>query len=140
MLTIFVSLAGIGFFYLLPVDLLFSFWFFFLAGRLQEVLASSLGMEPRGAAHAGARHFVAYQTVGAFIALAAYLLYVSRAQWRRVLRQALQPQKGRDEGEMLPNRTAFFGLIASGVVIIAWLTAAGMSPWLAAFEMGVYLF
>src|SRR5207248_8442160 len=30
MLVMFVSLAGIGFFFLLPVDLLLSFWFFFL--------------------------------------------------------------------------------------------------------------
>jgi hypothetical protein len=140
MLTIFASLAGIGFFFLLPADLLFSFWFFFLAGRLQEVLASAMGMEVQGAPHAGARHFLAYQTVGAFVTLAAYLLYISRAQWRRVARQALRGGKGDDAREMLSYRAAFFGLIGSFVVIVAWLSAAGMSPWLALFEMGIYVF
>src|SRR5207237_5761495 len=83
MLTLFTSFAGVGFFFLLPVDLLFSFWFFFLLGRGEEVLASALGAEPAGAPHAGARELVAYQTAGAFVVLAAYLLYVSREQWRK---------------------------------------------------------
>src|SRR5439155_25535393 len=85
MVTLFVSFAGVGFFFLLPVELLFSFWFFFLLGRGQEVLASMLGAEPAGAPHAGARELVAYQTAGAFIVLAAYLLYTSRSQWRRAV-------------------------------------------------------
>lgn len=36
------SLAGIGFFYLLPSDILFSLWFFFLLARFQELVG---GME-----------------------------------------------------------------------------------------------
>src|SRR5207247_6492702 len=83
MLVMFVSLAGIGFFFLLPVDLLLSFWFFFLLGRFQEVVASAAGMEMQSAPHGGARAFVNWQTVGAFLALSAYLLYIARGQWRR---------------------------------------------------------
>src|SRR5206468_1495789 len=66
----------------LPVELLFSFWFFFLFGRAQEVFASMLGAEPKDAPHAGARELVAYQTVGAFIVLAAYMLRLAIRSWR----------------------------------------------------------
>src|SRR5439155_24724497 len=103
MLTLFGSFAGVGFFFLLPIDLLFSFWFFFLLGRGEEVLASLLGAEPRGAPHAGAQELVAYQTIGAFIALAAYLLYLSRRQWRQAWSgvQAFR-RSGVQEGAAIP--------------------------------------
>src|SRR5207248_10576299 len=51
MLTIFVSLAAIGFFYLLPVGLLLSFWFFFLFARFQEVAAAAMGVDSPAAPH-----------------------------------------------------------------------------------------
>src|SRR5262249_7851522 len=80
MLTMYVSLAAIGFFYLLPVDLLLSFWFFFLLGRFEEVGASALGagMQMPGAEHADARAFVGLQSIGAWLALAGYLFYIAR--------------------------------------------------------------
>jgi hypothetical protein len=141
MVTLFASFAGVGFFFLLPVELLFSFWFFFLLGRFQEVLASSLGAEPTGAPHAGAQEMVAYQTVGAFIVLACYLL-------RSGIRYSVfGVRKDRTEHripntehrEMLSPRAALFGLIGCGMVILGWLWAAGMSPLVAVLEMGGYL-
>src|SRR5438046_233417 len=42
----FVSFAAVGFFYLLPADLLFSLWFFYLLTRLEEVQATALGYQP----------------------------------------------------------------------------------------------
>lgn len=140
MLTMFVSLAGIGFFYLLPADLLLSFWVFFLLGRLQEVAASAVGVEAPGAPHAGARNFVALQTIGSFVALAAYILYVSRGQWRRVFRAAMAGPGAEDRNELMSYRAAFFGLVASCAVILTWLSLAGMAPWVAVLEMGGYLF
>jgi hypothetical protein len=160
MLTLFGSFAGVGFFFLLPIDLLFSFWFFFLLGRGEEVLASLLGAEPRGAPHAGAQELVAYQTIGAFIALAAYLLYLSRRQWRQawsgvrafrrsgvqeeyhrtpdgVPAQRVEPARTPD---MLSPQGALLGLVGSGAVILIWLWGAGMSPPVAVLEMGGYLF
>jgi hypothetical protein len=138
--VIFISLAAIGFFYLLPADLLLSFWFFFLLGRIQEVIASAGGMEMIGAQHASARHFLALQTIGAFVVLAAYLFYIARAHWRRVFLAATGRQRVDDRSEMLSYRWAFWGLAASLGVILAWLALAGMAPWVAALEMGGYLF
>src|SRR5262249_4894800 len=113
MTTVYVSPGAVGFFYLLPADLLLSFWFFFLFGRVQEVAASSAGMEMISAQHAAARHFVGLQTIGSFIVLAGYLFYIARGQWRRVLRAATRRGKVDDAGEMIPYRWAFWGLIAS---------------------------
>jgi Family of unknown function (DUF6785)/Domain of unknown function (DUF6784) len=155
MLTVFVSLAGIGFFYLLPTDLLLSFWFFFLFGRVQEVIASAAGMEPQSFPHAGARHFVGLQTVGSFLALAGYLFWIARGQFRRVMRRALGvgqagsppvgqagslPHPSGDRHEMMFYRWAFFGLIGSCGVITVWLWLAGMAPWMVLLEMGGYIF
>jgi hypothetical protein len=41
---------------------------------------------------------------------------------------------------MMPYRRAFFGLLGSLAVIIGWLWLAGMAPWVAVLEMGLYLF
>jgi uncharacterized protein DUF6785/uncharacterized protein DUF6784 len=140
MVVMFVSLAAIGFFYLLPADLLLSFWFFFLFGRLQEVMASASGMEFIGAPHAAARHFLALQTIGAFLVLAAYLFYISRGHWSRVIRTAFGDRRLDDRKEMMSYRWAFFGLLGSMGIITAWLSLAGMSPWVVVLEMGIYLF
>ena len=40
---IYFSVAAIGFFYLLPTDLLFSLWFFFLLTKMEEIGAGALG-------------------------------------------------------------------------------------------------
>jgi hypothetical protein len=139
-MQVFVSLAAIGFFFLLPTDLLLSFWLFYLLARLQEVAASALGMEVQGFPHCAARHFVAYQTVGAFLALAGYLFYTARGHWKRVFRVAIGREQMDDRNEMMSYRRAFWGLVASCMVIVGWLWMAGMSPWVTVLEMGGYLF
>jgi hypothetical protein len=138
--VMFVSLAAVGFFFLLPADLLFSFWFFYLLARGQEILSVMLGVNAPGWEHANGRYFVGLQTVGAWLALAGYLLYLARGHLRRVLRIALGAAEPDDREEMMPYRRAFWGLVASCCVIVAWLWAAGMSPWVTVVEMGVYLF
>jgi hypothetical protein len=143
MVTLFVSFAGVGFFYLLPVELLFSFWFFFLLGRAEEIVASMLGAVPVGAPHAGADEMVAYQTAGAFLVLAAFLLGPMVRVFRRSavpVAPSEHPTPNTQHPEMLPPRVAMSGLIACCLIIVAWLWAAGMSVPVALLEMGVYLF
>jgi hypothetical protein len=45
-----------------------------------------------------------------------------------------------DSSELLSYRTAFIGLGVGFAGIVLWLTVAGMSPLLAATQMGIYLF
>ena len=43
-----MSFAAIGFFFLLPADVLFSIWFFFLLSRVEQVVATSYNMDHAG--------------------------------------------------------------------------------------------
>jgi hypothetical protein len=136
----FLSPAAVGFFYLLPTDLLFSLWFFFILGKVQEVTFVQLGLEPESAPHCGVHLPVGAQATGAWFALAVYLILVSRPHLKRVWQAARAGRGVYDQGEIMSYRAAVWGLALSFLVIIAWTVTAGMSLWLAAFEFIVFLF
>jgi hypothetical protein len=141
---IYLSLAAIGFFYLLPTDLLFSLWFFFLLTKVEEVGAASLGYEAETMPMYGCKTFVGYQIIGAYIVLVGYMVYSARPHIRRIWRAAtsLRRLSAADRGadELIPYRAAFWGLAGSVLLSAGWLTLLGMSYWLALFELLVLLF
>jgi len=135
----YISFAGIGFFYLLPSQLLFSFWFFYLLFKLEEVVATSLGVTIVNAPHAGAQQFVAYQTTGAFFVVAGYFFYTAIPHLKRVFRSAIGKEKD-DPDEVMPYKVAFWGLLIAIILIGVWSNRAGMALWLAFFEFIIYIF
>ena len=139
-LTAYLSFAGIGFFYLLPADLLFSFWFFFALGKTSDGLLNSQGVTIQGMPHAAANLHTGYQTVGAFLVLSGYLFYTSWPHFRRVLAAAFRGREDPGQDEIIPYRAAVWGLLVSLAVAVGWCHLAGMSLWLAAFELLAYLF
>lgn len=132
-----LSFAAIGFFYLVPVDVTFAFWFFYLFGKVQDVVGSLFGAQPVPALHATTYRYLSYETAGAFFVLALYLL---RVAWPHIKRVLDRRQRIDDTGELLPYRAAFIGLFASLALACVWCRLTGMSLWLAAFELGVYIF
>jgi len=133
--------AAIGFAYLLPNDLLFSLWFFFVIARLEDVAAYSLGAPLHSIDTQNARVFTGYQAAGAYLVLIASYAYLAKPHIAQVWRTATFKQPSEDDaGEMLRYRTAIIGLIVGFAGVVGWLTLAGMSPWLAAFIMGIYIF
>jgi hypothetical protein len=137
--SLFLSFAAIGFFFLLPSELLFSVWFFAIFARLQGVFAASYNMDlPRMRVY-GTHLFVAYQTAGAYFVLVGYLLYVSLPHLRKVFHSAFGAEKADDSQEMMPYSVAVKGLILSFLAIMGWCWMAGMSAWLAALQFGVFL-
>ncbi|HET6452975.1 MAG TPA: DUF6785 family protein [Armatimonadota bacterium] len=137
---VYFSFAAIGFFYLLPSELLFSIWFFTLFARLQDVTATAFNMEPESMPMYGAPLFISYQTVGAYLVLAGYLVYVSAPHLRKVLKAALFREKVDDSQELMPYSVAFWGLIICLLASVGWCVLAGMSPWVALLEFGVFIF
>jgi hypothetical protein len=140
---VYVSLAAIGFFYLLPTDLLFSLWFFFLVTKLEEVGAGSLGYEAETMPMYGCKTFIGYQIIGCYLVLVATMLYSARPHMRRIWRAAISAGRGAPDGggdELISYRTAFWGLVACVLLSAGWLTLLGMSYWLALFELLVLLF
>ena len=140
---LYMTFAAVGFFYLLPTDLLFSLWFFFLLGRFEEVVATGMGYEMEGMPMYPCKLFVGYQVMGAYVVLVGYMLYAARPHLKRVWQAAIGRSAGQwdtGEGELLSYRTAFWGLIASTLLSAGWMALMGMSYGLALFEICVMLF
>jgi hypothetical protein len=135
------SFAALGFSYLLPTELLFSLWFFFLLARVQE-LGFALGGEVLpDAVHGEGKLMIAAQTEGAWVMLAVITLAAAKPHLKSVWR-AVWSSKAveRGQGEMISYRSAFWLLVICCVGITAWCAAAGMNAWLAIFVFGLYLF
>ncbi len=137
--SIVVSFSAIGFFFLLPADVLFSIWFFFVMTRVQEVVAIAYNMEQPGMPIYPMPLFVGYQSMGAYFVLSGYFLWIARPHLKRVWAAAIGRERADDADELLPYRVAVWGLVACIVGSAVWLYAIGMSPWLALLELVVFL-
>jgi hypothetical protein len=121
---------GLGF--LLPVDLLFSCWFFYLYWKLQLVLSNALGWDvtPRFP-------FVPEQVFGAVIAIAVSLLWASRGTLREIVRAAARGTT--DRREAISYRAAVGGLVGGLLALIGFAVAGGMAPHWAVLFFVTYL-
>ena len=145
---IYVSLAAIGFAYFLPTDLLFSLWFFFLLTRLQDAMAVQMGGLPTGIGTHNARIWTGFQAAGAYLVLVFSWARVGWPSFKIVLKSAFANRAkraqlgaaGDDSGELFSYRAALIGLVVSFGGIVLWLCEAGLNPWLALAQMGIYIF
>ena len=135
-----LSFAAVGMMYLLPVDILFSIWFFFLLTRVQQFGAISFNVATPGMPTMPTLLFTGFQTLGAYLVIAGSLIWAARPHLRRVWAAATGREKGDDSEELLPYRVAVFGLFGSLIAASTWLWLMGMSWWLAAGELTVYVF
>jgi len=139
--SVYLSFAAIGFAYLLPTDLLFSLWFFFVLTRAGDVVARSLNITNPMMTSYPCRAYWGYQAAGAYVALAMIFLYAGRQVYLKTLSDAFRfrvtPQ---DDEEMMPRRVALWGLLACYAGIVVWSIWAGMSLWFAAAVWFIYLF
>lgn len=140
---VYISFMAIGFFYLLPSDLLFSLWFFFLLTRLEDVLGARFGYQFSTMPMYGCKTYQGYQCIGCYLTLVAYMFYTARPYinrvWKAVWRRNYVPLPN-EEQELLPYRAAVLGLFGSVLLLALWLHMLGMSFWLALFEVGVGIF
>ncbi len=126
-----LSFAAVGFFFLLPVDILFSIWFFFLLSRLMQVGAVAYNLDTPGLPQFSTPLFIGYQVVGAYFTLVGYFFWIARPHLRRVWAAAWGRERGDDADELLSYPVAVWGLLGSILLAAAWLWVAGMSLWLA---------
>lgn len=120
---------GIGLGLLLPTRLSFSCWVFYLLFKLQHVIVNQAGswtME--------GFPYTRQQSLGSFLGLVAFSLYMSRGHIRRFVAEALGRREPADEDRPLSPRVALLLLVGSFVFLIAFSTWAGMTaPYAAAF-------
>lgn len=136
----FVSPGAVGFFYLLPAELLLSFWLFFMLAKAQDLVVSALAFPPITTPHGSGNGYMDYQTAGAYFMLVVYLGAVAWPHLRGVLRRAVGRGGLVGEEELLPYRSAVWGLILGLAAAVLWLHALGMNVGFAIFVLAVYVF
>ncbi|MFQ3549417.1 MAG: DUF6785 family protein, partial [Armatimonadota bacterium] len=137
-----VSFSVIGFSYFLPLDVAFSFWFFMLFFKFQDVIRlfmnHQLELMPL---YGGTRLYHGYQSVGAFCTIAFMLVYLSRPHlklvWQRIIGSGAEDI---DKNEFMSYRSAAGGIIISMLLVLLFLKAAGMNVLIALFMIIVFVF
>ena len=124
----------VGFGMLLPVDLLFSCWFFYIFWKVETVAAVTMAydIDPR-------IPYVSNQAFGAYAAFFIFSLWLSRKYLADVWRRAVGSASALDDtDEPLRYRWALLG-IAAGTAFLAWFcTLLGLSWSIGLLFMGIY--
>lgn len=111
------EVVGLG--YLVPTDILFSVWAFYLLLRFTNFFASMFGFSQGGFPHDRP------QGMGAYLALALFTIWSAREHLAHVLRSAVGRGEG-DRDSVVPEGVAFWGVVVGIVGITALMTVAGM--------------
>lgn len=128
---------AIGLSFLLPVDMLFSCWFFFVMWRVVRVVGAIYGAYDTTPNFP----FMDQQALGAYYLVAVFALWSGRRHLRRVYDVAFNglEDPGEADGPMR-YRTAFLGL-AIGTFAVSWFfTLIGLAWWMAITAVGLYFF
>ena len=114
-------LIGLGYF--IPLDLSFSYWFFYLFWKAQFIVGSALGM--RGLPEFP---YPYAQVYGALMGLIIILIWTSRRYLFHILRDVLRGRAA-DQDEPVRYRTALLGIISVMLLLTLFSYRAGMSLW-----------
>jgi len=131
----------VGVAYLLPKEIAFSAWVFYLIRLLEDVLAVWLGKTGEApSVYSNDFPAVFAQGAGAALALTGITLFAARRHLARAIRKAFRGDPTLDDrGEFLSYRTAVWGTALGIAFILAWCCVAGMRLWVAALLFGLML-
>ncbi|MFC1715228.1 DUF6785 family protein [Candidatus Poribacteria bacterium] len=115
----------IGLCFLLPLELSFSTWFFYLVRKGQNVVGSMMGWYSLPG-----YPFQPYQAIGAVIAIFVMSIFTGRHYLRDVLKLILGMRADMDDsGEPVRYRTAVVGIFVCAILLFLICREAGMSSW-----------
>jgi hypothetical protein len=131
----------IGLTFLMPLDVSFSCWFFYMVRNVENVVSTVFGFHSPGASPAASgMPYIGMQSGGAFLALALFSLYAMRGYLAKVFRAAFRPESAFvDPAEARSYRWALVGLVAGFVVMVGFAMALGLAWYLAAALWVLYL-
>ncbi|MBM3474391.1 MAG: hypothetical protein FJX75_14100 [Armatimonadetes bacterium] len=125
---------AIGMGMLLPTDLAFSSWFFYLFWRLQHLGSALLGLNK-----IPSFPYVEEQSTAAYFGLCLFALWMGRDHLKRVLLHAFGGATDLDDRrEGLPYRWAVWGLIAGFAFMLIFSYYIRMSLWIAVLFFTCY--
>jgi len=129
----------IGFGFLVPSEILFSMWFFYLLSKVEALLAVQYAYDIPGIP------FEQEQSIGAFLLLGVWLLWQARGDVAASLRSVLRIFDRRlpDPASRIQNPEsegwAAVGFLASLAFLVWFCAKAGMATWAAMAYLGVVL-
>jgi len=126
---------AVGLTMLMPLDVSFSYWFFFWLVKIEEWLTLVLGWDIAPDAP-----FVYQQAAAALVAIGGYALWSGRRRLSQVVRAAFSRNDDRDDAlEPMPYRSALAIFAVSLAVLWVFLSRAGAPVWLVPIFLGLYL-
>jgi len=123
-------IIGLG--YLMPLDLSFSCWFFYLFRKSEMILGSILGIRSLPNFP-----YDREQSLGAYIGLSIFALWSGRRYIKGILKLAVFRSED-DASEPLRYRTALFGILIGIAFLVFFFYRAGMSIWVILLAFGIY--
>ncbi len=123
---------AIGLGMLLPLDLAFSCWFFYLFWRAQALLTALFGLN-----RIPGFPYVNEQSSAAYLGLAAFALWIGRGYFAGIWRSLLSGRAD-DTGEPMSHPLALVVMGAGALFLTLYLAAMGMWLWLGALFFALY--
>jgi len=123
---------AVGITFLLSSEIAFSLWFFYWIGKLQFIMAWSLGYPPqilpRIPGFSGVPGFMSYMRIGAFFAYVAFIFWIGRAHWKMIFRRAFgrAGSTPSESKEALSYPVAFWGFVGCFGFILLWSVLSGV--------------
>lgn len=123
-----------GFGYLVPVDMLFSLWFFYLLSKGVAVFGRAVGYDPPGFP------YQQDQSAGAYVGMTLLLVWLARRPLREAWRVTFSgPSAAAGSDEAVPVRWAGLGAVLGFALLMVWCRVAGMSLVIASVFFGTLL-
>ena len=126
----------VGLSYFLPLNLAFSAWFFHVFWKIELIFRKAVGL------WGAPGPYRSFETSGAWMVLAAFVLCGNWKYLKQVLGRAIRGNQHSSKAyaeEPMSYRAATMGLILGIIALVGSLAYAGMSAWVAALFLLVYL-
>lgn len=115
-ITLHPHVVGLGFF--MPLDLLFSLWFFYLFVRMQRIVTAAAGWR---------LHYFNEQSIGAAFAIVLGILWVSRSYIKNIFRNLFGRKSFEDSSAPMSYRSATLGVVGGLTFLVLFSSKAGMT-------------
>ena len=124
-------IIGIGF--LMPLDLSFSCWFFFLFRNFVKILVSVLGLS-----NIPGLPFFKQQEFGSVLGLCIVAIWVGKRFFTRMLIGVFRKRAADDSDEPMHYRQAIGGIVVGCILLVVFSVRIGMSVWGALSFFAIY--
>ena len=118
---------GVGLGFIMPLEMSFSLWFFYLFWKAEAVMGSAMGIRMHGN----------QQVMGSYLAIVFFALVGGRRHIYNIFKSVLKPQDYESQ-EPMKYRWAFIGALAGMVFLITFSYQMGMAIWVALIFFLVY--